>query len=101
MSFNTEVGARCPNDDLWACVTRKGRRASGAGRSCEILAELRRLGGTPFAPAKGACTGGATLSGASAARFSEDISLDELAAIGSRPFISRMFTERGMPPRAH
>lgn len=77
-------------------------RAAG----CEILAELCRLGGAPLTPAKGGLAPWAERRCLELmrARFSEDISLDELAAEARlSPFhFARMFKQSvGVPPRVY
>src|SRR5690606_24704554 len=78
--------------------------AQAAG--CEILAELCRLGGAPFAPAKGGLAPWALKRCLELLqeRLSEDISLDELAAEARlSPFhFARMFKQSlGVPPRVY
>jgi AraC family transcriptional regulator len=78
--------------------------AQAAG--CEILAELCRLGGSPFAPAKGGLAPWAERRSLELmrARLSEDISLDELAAEArlSSFHFARMFKQSvGVPPRVY
>ncbi|ATD67355.1 AraC family transcriptional regulator [Luteimonas chenhongjianii] len=93
---------------LWILCEEEGApsrllvRAAG----CEILAEICRLGGTPFTPAKGGLATGAQRRCVDLmhARLSEDISLDELAAEAQlSPFhFARMFKQSvGVPPRAY
>ncbi|MBH0238401.1 helix-turn-helix domain-containing protein [Methylobrevis albus] len=77
-------------------------RAAG----CEILAELCRLGGAPFGPAKGGLAPWAEKRCLELMRerLSEDISLDELAAEArlSTFHFARMFKQSiGVPPRVH
>ncbi len=78
--------------------------AQAAG--CEILAQLYRLGGEPFAPIRGGLTPWAQRRSLELvrARLSEDISLDELAAevrLSSFHF-ARMFKQSlGVPPRVY
>jgi AraC family transcriptional regulator len=77
-------------------------RAAG----CEILAELCRLGGTPFAPARGGLAPWAERRCLELmrARLSDDISLDELAAEAqlSTFHFTRMFKQSlGVPPRVY
>ena len=92
--------------NLWALCEDEGApsRLLARAAGCEILAELSRLGGAPFAPAKGGLAPWAerrTLE-LMRARISEDISLDELAAEAQlSPFhFARMFKQSlGVPPR--
>jgi AraC family transcriptional regulator len=77
-------------------------RAAG----CEILAELCRLSGAPFAPVNGGLAPGAKRRclDLMRARLSEDLSLDELAAEAKlSPFhFARMFKQSvGVPPRVY
>lgn len=77
-------------------------RAAG----CELLAELCRLGGAPFAPARGGLAPWAERRCLELirARLAEDISLDELAAEARlSPFhFARMFKQSvGVPPRVY
>lgn len=94
--------------NLWVLCEEEGApsrllvRAAG----CEILAELCRLSGAPFAPAKGGLAAGAQRRCIELmrARLSEDISLDELAAEAQlSPFhFARMFKQSvGVPPRVY
>ncbi|WP_454269377.1 helix-turn-helix domain-containing protein [Roseovarius sp. MBR-51] len=94
--------------NLWALCEDEGvpslllARAAG----CEILAELCRLGGAPFAPARGGLAPWAERRCIEfmQARFAEDISLDELAAeVRLSPFhFARMFKQSiGVPPRVY
>ncbi|MEQ8291169.1 MAG: AraC family transcriptional regulator [Roseovarius sp.] len=93
---------------LWALWAEEGEpthmltRAAG----CEILAELCRLGGVPFAPARGGLAPWAERRALDLmhSRLSEDISLDELATEARlSPFhFARMFKHSlGVPPRVY
>ncbi|MGK7654391.1 helix-turn-helix domain-containing protein [Roseovarius sp. B08] len=90
---------------LWAeegGATRLLTRAAG----CEILAELCRLGGAPFVPAKGGLAPWAErlVLDLMHTRLSEDISLDELATEArlSSYHFARMFKQTlGVPPRVY
>jgi len=93
---------------LWAlcadesAMSRMLARAAG----CEILAELFRLSGASFAPAKGGLAPWAERRSVEImrARFSEDISLDDLAAEARlSPFhFARMFKQSvGVPSRVY
>ncbi|WP_330970210.1 AraC family transcriptional regulator, partial [Lysobacter sp. A3-1-A15] len=94
--------------NLWVLSEEEGApsrllvRAAG----CEILAELCRLSGAPFAPAKGGLAPWVQRRCLELmrAQLSEDISLDELAAEAQlSPFhFARMFKQSvGVPPRAY
>ena len=94
--------------NLWVLCDEEGApsRLLAQAAGCEILAELCRLGGTPFAPAKGGLAPWAERWSLELmrARLSEDISLDELAAeVRLSPFhFARMFKQTvGMPPRVY
>jgi len=93
---------------LWGLCDEEGApsRLLARAAGCEILAELCRLSGTPFAPAKGGLAPWAERRCLELmrARLSEDISLDELAAevrLSSFHF-ARMFKQSvGVPPRVY
>lgn len=94
--------------NLWALGDEEGApsRLLARAAGCEILAELCRLGGAPFAPAKGGLAPWAERRclGLMRARLSEDITLDELAAEAQlSPFhFARMFKQSvGVPPRVY
>jgi AraC family transcriptional regulator len=94
--------------NLWALCDDDGApsRLLARAAGCEILAELCRLGGAPFAPVKGGLAPWAKRRSLELlrARLSEDISLDELAAEAQlSPFhFARMFKQSlGAPPRAY
>src|SRR5690606_5596673 len=94
--------------NLWALCDEGGApsRLLAQAAGCEILAELCRLGGTPFAPSKGGLAPWAERRCLELmrARLSEDLGLDELAAEARlSPFhFSRMFKQStGMPPRVY
>ncbi len=94
--------------NLWALCEDEGApsRLLARAAGCEILAELCRLGGAPFAPARGGLAPWAERRCLELmrARFSEDISLDELAAEARlSPFhFARMFKRSlGVPPRVY
>ncbi len=94
--------------NLWALTDEEGApsRLLARAAGCEILAELCRLGGTPFAPTKGGLAPWAERRclDLMRARLSEDISLDELAAEAQlSPFhFARMFKHSvGVPPRVY
>ena len=94
--------------NLWALCDDEGTPSQLLARAagCEILAELWRLGGAPFAPARGGLAPWAERRCLELmrARFSEDISLDELAAEAQlSPFhFARMFKQSmGVPPRVY
>ena len=93
---------------LWALSEEEGTPSKLLARAagCEILAELCRLGGMPFMPAKGGLAPWAERRALELmrARLSEDISLDELAAEARlSPFhFARMFKQSvGVPPRVY
>ncbi len=94
--------------NLWALCEEEGApsRLLARAAGCEILAELCRLGGAPFAPVKGGLAPWAERRCLELmqARLSEDISLDDLAAEAHlSPFhFARMFKQSlGVPPRVH
>lgn len=94
--------------NLWALCDDEGApsRLLARAAGCEILAELCRLGGTPFAPARGGLAPWAERRSLELiqARLSEDISLDELAAeVQLSTFhFARLFKQSvGVPPRVH
>ncbi len=93
---------------LWALCDEEGAPSRMLARAagCEILAELCRLSGAPFAPAKGGLAPWAQRRSLELirARLSEDLSLDELAAEAKlSPFhFARMFRQSlGVPPRVY
>ncbi len=94
--------------NLWALCDEEGApsRLLAQAAGCEILAELCRLGGAPFAATKGGLAPWAERRCLELLqdRLSEDISLDELAAevqLSSFHF-ARMFKQSvGVPPRVH
>ncbi len=93
---------------LWTLCDEEGApsRLLARAAGCEILAELCRLGGSPFAPAKGGLAPWAERLCIELmhARLSEDISLDELAAEArlSPYHFARMFKQSvGVPPRVY
>src|SRR5690606_14238179 len=92
--------------NLWALCDDEGAPSQLLARAagCEILAELCRLGGAPFAPAKGGLAHWAERRCLELmrTRLAEDISLDELAAEArlSTFHFARMFKQSlGVPPR--
>ncbi|MEG9269301.1 AraC family transcriptional regulator [Qipengyuania sp. Mu-71] len=94
--------------NLWALCEEEGApsRLLARAAGCEILAELCRLGGAPFAPAKGGLAPWAQRRCVELmhARLAEDLSLDELAAEAQlSPFhFARMFKQSlGAPPRVY
>jgi AraC family transcriptional regulator len=94
--------------NLWTLCDEEGApsRLLARAAGCEILAELCRLGGSPFAPAKGGLAPWAERLCIELmhARLSEDISLDELAAEArlSPYHFARMFKQSvGVPPRVY
>jgi AraC family transcriptional regulator len=94
--------------NLWSWCEDEGApsRLLARAAGCEILAELSRLGGAPFAPAKGGLAPWAERRCLELmrARYSEDISLDELAAEAqlSAFHFARMFKQSlGVPPRVY
>ena len=94
--------------NLWALSEEEGTpsRLLARAAGCEILAELCRLSGSPFALSKGGLAPWAQrrCQELMRARFSEDISLDELAAEAQlSPFhFARMFKQSvGVPPRVY
>ncbi|MDR7126437.1 AraC family transcriptional regulator [Pseudotabrizicola sp. 4114] len=94
--------------NLWALGHEEGvpSRLLARAAGCEILAELCRLGGTPFTSAKGGLAPWAERRCLELlqARLSEDISLDALAAEARlSPFhFARMFKQSiGVPPRVY
>ncbi len=93
---------------LWALCKEEGAASRLLARAagCEILAELCRLGGAPFAPVKGGLAPWAEQRCLELmrARLSEDISLDDMAAEARlSPFhFARMFKQSlGVPPRVY
>ena len=101
-------GIRLALRNLWALCDDEGAPSLLLARAagCEILAELCRLGGTPFLPSKGGLAPWAERRSLELirARLSEDISLDELAAEARlSPFhFARMFKQSvGVPPRVY
>ena len=94
--------------NLWVLSDEEGApsRLLAQAAGCEILAELCRLGGTPFAPARGGLAPWAQRRALDLIRerLSEDISLEELAAEARlSPFhFARMFKQSvGVPPRVY
>ncbi|WP_040485231.1 helix-turn-helix domain-containing protein [Lutibaculum baratangense] len=94
--------------NLWALCEEEGApsRLLARAAGCEILAELCRLGGAPFGPARAGLAPWAERRclDLMRARLSEDVSLDELAAEARlSPFhFARMFKQSvGVPPRVH
>lgn len=92
--------------NLWTLCEEEGppSRLLARAAGCEIMAELFRLGGAPFMPAKGGLAPWAERRCLELirARLSEDVSLDELAAEARlSPFhFARMFKQSlGVPPR--
>ncbi|WP_248307164.1 AraC family transcriptional regulator [Devosia sp. 1635] len=93
---------------LWSLSHEEGApsRLLAQAAGCEILAELCRLGGEPFAPPRGGLAPWAQRRSLELmrARLSEDISLEELAAEARlSPFhFARMFKQSiGVPPRVY
>ncbi len=93
---------------VWTLCEEEGApsRLLARAAGCEILAELYRLGGMPFPNTKGGLAAWAERRCIELmrARFSEDISLDELAAEARlSPFhFARMFKHSvGVPPRVY
>lgn len=94
--------------NLWTLCDEEGSpsRLLARAAGCEILAELCRLGGAPLAVAKGGLAPWAERRCLELlrSRFSEDISLDELAAEArlSSFHFARMFKQSvGVPPRVY
>lgn len=94
--------------NLWALCEDEGApsRLLARAAGCELLAELCRLGGTPFAPPRGglALWAERRCLELMRARLSEDVSLDDLAAEARlSPFhFARMFKQSvGVPPRVY
>ncbi|MCE8033822.1 AraC family transcriptional regulator [Billgrantia tianxiuensis] len=94
--------------NLWALSDEEGvpSRLLAQAAGCEILAELCRLSGTPFAPTKGGLAPWAKrrCMELMRERLAEDISLDELAAeVQLSTFhFARMFKQSvGVPPRVY
>jgi AraC family transcriptional regulator len=94
--------------NLWALCEDEGApsRLLARAAGCEILAELCRLGGASLAPVRGGLAPWAERRSLELmrARFSEDISLDDLAAEARlSPFhFARMFKQSvGVPPRVY
>lgn len=94
--------------NLWALCDEEGApsRLLARAAGCEIMAELCRLGGKTFAPARGGLAPWAErrCKELMRARLSEDIGLDELAAeVRLSPFhFARMFKRSvGVPPRVY
>lgn len=93
---------------LWAICDLEGApcRLLARAAGCEILAELCRLGGAPFASARGGLAPWAERRciDLMRARLAEDVSLDELAFEARlSPFhFARMFKQSvGLPPRVY
>ncbi|MEQ9815509.1 MAG: AraC family transcriptional regulator [Azospirillaceae bacterium] len=93
---------------LWVLCEEEGApsRLLARAAGCEILAEICRLGGAPFAPAKGGLAPWAERRCLELmhARLSEDLNLDELAAEArlSPYHFARMFKQSlGVPPRVY
>lgn len=93
---------------LWTLCDDEGvpSRLLARAAGCEILAELCRIGGDPFAPAKGGLAPWAERRVIELlhARLAEDVGLDELAAEAqlSAFHFARMFKQNvGMPPRVY
>lgn len=106
-SFNSPV-IQSTLRKLWVLSDEEGAptRLLARAAGCEILAELCRLSGTPFTPAKGALAPWAERNCQEfmRSRLSEDISLDELAAEAKlSPYhFARMFKQSfGVPPRVY
>lgn len=94
--------------NLWARCEEEGApsRLLAQAAGCEILAELFRLGGAPFTPAKGGLAPWAERRSLELIRerLSEDISLDELAAearLSSFHFARAFKQSVGIPPRVY
>jgi AraC family transcriptional regulator len=94
--------------NLWVLCDEEGApsRLLAQAAGCEILAELCRLGGAPFGQVTGGLAPWAERRCVELlrARFSEDISLDELAAETrlSHFHFARMFKQSvGVPPRVY
>jgi AraC family transcriptional regulator len=94
--------------NLWTLSEDEGApsRLLARAAGCEILAELCRLGGAPFSPARGGLAPWAERRCLELmrARLSEDIGLDDLAAeAGLSSFhFARMFKQSlGVPPRVY
>ena len=94
--------------NLWALSDEEGApsRLLARAAGCEILAELYRLSGSSFTPAKGGLAPWVErrCRDLMRARLSEDITLDELAAEAQlSPFhFARMFKQGvGVPPRVY
>jgi AraC family transcriptional regulator len=94
--------------NLWTLCEEEGApsRLLARAAGCEIMAELCRLGGAPFTPARGGLAPWAERRCLELirARLSEDVSLDELAAEARlSPFhFARMFKQSlGVPPRVY
>jgi AraC family transcriptional regulator len=94
--------------NLWSLCEDEGApsRLLARAAGCEILAELSRLGGAPFAPTTGGLAPWAERRSLELirGRLSEDISLDDLAAeVQLSPFhFARMFKQSvGVPPRVY
>lgn len=93
---------------LWALCDEEGAPSRMLARAagCEILAELCRLSGAPFAPVKGGLAPWAERRCIELmrARLSDDLTLDELAAEAqlSSFHFARMFKQSvGVPPRVY
>lgn len=94
--------------NLWALCDDEGAPSRLLARAAgfEIMAELCRIGGTPFAPTKGGLAPWAERRclDLMRARYSDDISLDDLAREARlSPFhFARMFKQSlGVPPRVY
>jgi AraC family transcriptional regulator len=104
----TSSAIRAAQGNLWRLCDEEGApsRLLAQAAGCEILAELCRLVGSPFASARGGLAPWAQRRclDLMRERLSEDISLDELAAeAGLSTFhFARMFKQSvGVPPRVH
>jgi AraC family transcriptional regulator len=94
--------------NLWSLCEDEGTpsRLLAQAAGCEILAELSRMGGAPFAPIRGGLAPWAERRCLELMRerLAEDISLDELAAEAqlSSFHFARMFKQSvGVPPRVY
>ena len=104
----TSPSIRSALQSLWTLCDDEGppSRLLARAAGCEILAELCRLGGAPFAPTKSGLAPWAERRAVELMRerLSEDISLDELAAEArlSTFHFARMFKQSvGVPPRVY
>jgi AraC family transcriptional regulator len=104
----TSPAIRSALRNLWALSEVEGApsRLLAQAAGCEILAELCRIGGSPFESARGGLAPWAErrILEMLRARYAEDISLEELAAEAELSLFhfARMFRQSvGLPPRVY